>query len=184
MKEACRINKSWQDRGISLTTAINVSADECRHPGFFEKVNKLLDETKTAAQNMELEITESITIDDFIKTSAFLNQLKKIGFSICIDDFGTGYSSMTYLQKIPVNKLKIDKFFVDDIAHDSDAASIIGAIIALAHNMNLKVVAEGVEKKEQYQYLEEMNCDEVQGYYFSKPRSAEEVIEFIDNYNK
>ena len=184
LKEACKLNKQWQENSVFITTAVNISTEQFRHPGFFKKINEILNETKTSARNIELEITESITIDDFVKTRELLDKLRELGFIICIDDFGTGYSSMTYLQQIPVNKLKIDKYFIDGIERNHDAASIVGAINALAHNMNLKVVAEGVEKKAQLQYLIDIYCDEIQGFYLSKPLSSEKVIQFIETYNK
>jgi diguanylate cyclase (GGDEF)-like protein len=183
MKKSFEVNKSWQDQGYNLSTAINVSADQFRHSGLFEKTIKTINETGVRAKNIELEITESITIENFGKTIELLNQFKKAGLGICIDDFGTGYSSMTYLQKIPINKLKIDKSFVDNITHDRDAASIIGAIIALAHNLKLIVVAEGVETRAQYEYLSEINCDEIQGYYICRPLPESEILDFIKKHN-
>lgn len=182
LKEACALNKAWQDNGVFLTTAINVSAEQFKHTDFLKKLNEILDETKVTVQNIELEVTESVTIDDFVKVEELFAELKKLGFKICIDDFGTGYSSMTYLQSIPADNLKIDKCFIDEIPHDNNAASIVGAIIALAHSMNMGVVAEGVEKKSQFQYLKNTDCDEVQGYFLSKPLSQEEVIQFIESY--
>ncbi|MBL1140820.1 MAG: EAL domain-containing protein [Proteobacteria bacterium] len=184
MQQACSINKKWQAKGVDLNTAVNISADQFRHAGLYDKTMKILRETDVSAKNIEFEITESITIENFGKTIELLNDFKRAGLGLCIDDFGTGYSSMTYLQKIPINKLKIDKSFVDNIAHDKDAASIIGAIIALAHNLKLNVVAEGVETKAQYEYLCELNCDEVQGYYLSRPLPEAEILNFIIKHNK
>lgn len=184
MQEACIINKKWHEMGYDLTTAINVSAEQFRHPGFFEKIIDILEETNAEASNIVIEITESIAIEDFEKTKKTLEKLSDTGFYICIDDFGTGYSSMTYLQQFPVNMLKIDKIFVDNIIYDTESASIINAIIALAHNMNLNVVAEGVETIVQYQYINEIDCDEAQGFYYSKALSECEIIDFIEQNNR
>jgi diguanylate cyclase (GGDEF)-like protein len=183
MKKACIANKKWQDEGHNLNTAVNVSADQFRHLGLYEKIIYIIDETGVNPKNIELEITESITIESFEKTINLLNKLKSAGLGICIDDFGTGYSSMRYLQKIPIDKLKIDKSFIDNISFDKDAASITRAIIALAHNLELVVVAEGVESKAQYEYLAEIKCDEVQGYYISRALPESELIGFIEKHN-
>lgn len=183
MQKACETNKQWEDQGIVLNMAINISADQFRHMGLYERIMKIIRETGVSAKNIDFEITESITIENFGKTIALLNKFKEAGLGICIDDFGTGYSSMTYLQKIPINKLKIDKSFIDNIASDKDVASITGAIIALAHNLELIVVGEGVESKEQYEYLSNISCNEIQGYYISKPLPDKQVLEFIKDYN-
>lgn len=183
IQKACATNKQWQDKEMVLNTAINISADQFRHAGLYEKVMKIIRETGVSARNIDFEITESITIENFSKTIELLNEFKRAGLGICIDDFGTGYSSMTYLQKIPINKLKIDKSFVDNITKDKDAASITGAIVALAHNLKLNVVAEGVETKAQYEYLSEIECDEVQGYYLSRPLPETEILDFIKSHN-
>jgi diguanylate cyclase (GGDEF)-like protein len=183
MEKACMVNKKWENVGIPLNIAVNVSADQFRHSGFYDKMLKIVLNTGVKAKNIDLELTESITIENFGKTIDLLNRFKDAGLGLCIDDFGTGYSSMTYLQKIPINKLKIDKSFVDNIAHDKDAASIVGAIIALAHNLKLTVVAEGVETSAQYEYLKEIECNEVQGYFISRPLPEDEILDFIKKYN-
>jgi len=183
MRTACIQNKLWRDKGINLNVAVNVSADQFRQPQFYEKMVSIIEETGVNPNTIELEITESITIEDFSKTINVLNKFKEHGLGICIDDFGTGYSSMTYLQKIPFNKLKIDKSFIDNIHLDNDSASITKAILALAHNLDLKVVAEGVETKAQYDYLNAINCDEAQGFFLSRPLPADELIQHILMYN-
>ncbi len=181
--KACVTNKQWQEQGYNLNTAVNISADQFRHTGLYEKIMRIILETGVTAKNIDLEITESITIENLGKTIELLNKFKREGLGICIDDFGTGYSSMTYLQKIPINKLKIDKSFIDNITSDKDSASITGAIVALAHNLQLIVVAEGVETKEQYEYLAGIKCNEVQGYYISKPLPEDQILRFIKDYN-
>jgi diguanylate cyclase (GGDEF)-like protein len=183
MRTACMQNKAWRDKGINLNVAVNVSADQFRQPQLYEKMVNIIEETGVNPNSIELEITESITIEDFSKTINVLNKFREHGLGICIDDFGTGYSSMTYLQKISFNKLKIDKSFIDNIHLDNDSASITKAILALAHNLDLKVVAEGVETKAQYDYLNAINCDEAQGFFLSRPLPADELIQHILLYN-
>ncbi len=183
MRTACMQNKAWRDNGINLNVAVNVSADQFRQPQLYEKMVNIIEETGANPSSIELEITESITIEDFSKTITLLNKFRDYGLGICIDDFGTGYSSMTYLQKIPFNKLKIDKSFIDNIHLDNDSASITKAILALAHNLDLKVVAEGVETKAQYNYLNAIGCDEAQGFFLSRPLPADELIKHILMYN-
>ena len=176
-------NKEWSDKGINLNVAVNVSADQFRQPQLYEKMVSIIEKTGANPNAIELEITESITIEDFSKTINVLNKFRDYGLGICIDDFGTGYSSMTYLQKIPFNKLKIDKSFIDNIHLDNDSAAITKAILALAHNLELKVVAEGVETKAQYDYLNAINCDEAQGFFLSRPLPEDELIQHILMYN-
>lgn len=183
MSTACSINKRWQDQGINLNIAVNVSADQFRHLGFYEKMMAIINETEVNPVNLQLEITESITIENFTKTISLLNKFKANGLGICIDDFGTGYSSMTYLQRIPIDRLKIDKSFIDSIDTDDDSHSITRAIVALAHSLGHKVVAEGVESKLQYDYLQAMGCDEIQGYYFSPALPEPDLLDYIKQFN-
>lgn len=143
----------------------------------------ILDETGVDPKTIELEITEPSTIENFPKTIRLLNQFKEHGLKISIDDFGTEYSSMTYLQKIPIDKLKIDKSFIDNINLGDDSASITKAIVALAHSLSLTVVAEGVETKAQYDFLDEINCDEAQGFFLSRLLPENELIQHILLYN-
>ncbi|HIF51694.1 MAG TPA: EAL domain-containing protein, partial [Thiotrichaceae bacterium] len=183
MKSACKQSRLWNDNGIRLNIAVNISTDQFRQPGLYEKITAILDDTGVDPETIELEITESTRIENFPKTIKLLNQFKKHGLKISIDDFGTGYSSMTYLQKIPIDKLKIDKSFVDDINLSDDSASIIKAIVALAHSLSLSVVAEGVETKAQYDFLDAINCDEAQGFFLSRPLPENELIQHILLYN-
>ncbi|MGF1591489.1 MAG: EAL domain-containing protein [Pleurocapsa sp.] len=131
---------------------------------------------------LELEITESLLVKDIEKAIALLRELKTRGISIALDDFGTGYSSLSYLQKLPINTLKIDRSFVTNIASNPDDAAISKAIVALAQSLELNITAEGVETKEQFNYLQSQGCHEVQGYYFSRPLSAEMIKDFFTNY--
>lgn len=184
LREACHQSRRWQQQGKDFKIAINVSSDQFRQPHFFQNVVDILKETDVDPRRLELEITESIYIDNHEKTTRLLNELKDYGIDICIDDFGTGYSSMTYLQHIPVDKLKIDKSFIENIHQDKGAASIVKAIITLAHSLELRVVAEGVETRAQYVYLNAVACDEAQGFYICQPLPADEVTEHIKQANK
>ena len=133
-------------------------------------------------RNLELEITESLTIDDSVKTVSILEQFKQLGLSISIDDFGTGFSSLSYLQQYPIDNLKIDQVFIKDIPFNKSSISIAKAIIALGHSLDMKVIAEGVETIEQYKLLEEFECNVVQGFLISKPLPADELVEFVKTY--
>jgi diguanylate cyclase (GGDEF)-like protein/PAS domain S-box-containing protein len=172
LRTACAQNKAWQEAGLlQIPVAVNLSPRQLDQslPDF---VRKVLTESALSAQWLELEITENVVMKDAEKTVATLNALKQLGLKISVDDFGTGYSSLSYLRRFPVDALKIDKSFVRDIARDADSAAIVKAVISLAHILNLRVIAEGVEDHEQYNFLRQNGCDEVQGYYFGKPMSV------------
>ena len=174
LREACRQNRSWQLEGLPpLQVSVNISARLLRDNDFAEKVEAILGETGLAPEFLELEITETaiMGISDHIVLK--LLRLKELGVSISIDDFGTGYSSLSYLKNLPVDKIKIDRSFVMDIVSDPGDAAIVEAIISIAHALDLCVIAEGVESKGQLDFLMGRDCTEFQGYYFSKPLSAE-----------
>jgi diguanylate cyclase (GGDEF)-like protein len=170
---ACRQNKAWQDAGLPpLRAAVNVSARHFRH-GVEKTVARVLAETGLDSRYLELEITESSVMECTPESIDTLQKLRALGVRLSIDDFGTGYSSMSYLKRLPIAALKIDRSFVRDIALDSDSQAIVQAIIAMAHSLKLKVIAEGVETAEQLANLRQRGCDQVQGYVFSRPLSAE-----------
>jgi diguanylate cyclase (GGDEF)-like protein len=170
MREACQQNMRWRLEGYSdMRIAVNVSARQFNEPGFVETVEKILQETGLPADGLEIEVTESMLMNDIEQSIGILNSLSRLGVSLSIDDFGTGYSSLAYLKRFPINILKIDQSFVRDLVDDNDDRLIIASIIALAHNLQLRVVAEGVETYAQVDYLQKQQCDEIQGYYFSRP---------------
>ena len=143
-----------------------------------ERVESILDETRLHPQWLELEVTEGLLIENMAYTADVLQQLHEMGIHLSIDDFGTGYSSMNYLKRLPFDTLKIDRSFIKDITHNADDAAITTSIIMLAHNMNLSVVAEGVESVDQLQFLQKQGCDMIQGYLYSPPLTAEALNAF------
>jgi EAL domain-containing protein (putative c-di-GMP-specific phosphodiesterase class I) len=154
-----------------------VSAVQFRQEGFRKTIRSVLDETGLAPQYLELELTESLLLSNADVMFSVLQQLTAMGLRLAIDDFGTGYSSLSYLKHFPVSKLKIDRSFIRDLAVNPDDAAITAAIISMAKSLNLKVIAEGVETEAQMAFLRAHQCDEIQGYYLSKPLAADEVAD-------
>jgi diguanylate cyclase (GGDEF)-like protein/PAS domain S-box-containing protein len=175
LHSACAQNKAWQDLGLPpVVVSVNVSARQFRSNNFVRSVAESLQETGLAACYLEIELTESV-MHDAPQLVAMLGELKRLGVQIAIDDFGTGYSSLSSLKRFPVDRLKVDRSFVEHIATDPDDAAIVRTVIALGRNLELKVVAEGVETGDQMQFLREHACDEVQGFYFSRPVPPEQL---------
>lgn len=175
IREACSQNKEWQRRGLPpVPVSVNLSLRQFYQTDLVEKVELILTETKLDPKYLELEITETIAMQPDIAIRV-LNELKSIGVLIAMDDFGTGYSSLNYLRRFPIDHLKIDKAFVQDIQRDEEGRSIIATIIALGHNLNMPVIAEGVETEEQANLLKNYKCDMFQGYLFSRPLPAEMI---------
>jgi diguanylate cyclase (GGDEF)-like protein/PAS domain S-box-containing protein len=178
LRAACSQVRKWQKDGLAaVSVAVNVSAVQFRREGFSDLVRQVLLETGLAPQYLELEVTESLLLSSAEVTFAVLQELKDMGVSLAIDDFGTGYSSLSYLKRFPVSKLKVDRSFVRDVAVNPDDAAITTAIIRMAKSLNLKVIAEGVEDEAQMSFLRALRCDQIQGYYFSKPLGADAVAE-------
>ncbi|MGZ3253347.1 MAG: putative bifunctional diguanylate cyclase/phosphodiesterase [Burkholderiaceae bacterium] len=173
LREACRQNKAWQSAGLPhIDIAVNLSAKQFDHNHIALLTTEILKESGLDAKYLELEVTESMIMQNVEQSISVMNMLKTIGVKLSIDDFGTGYSSLSYLKRFPLDKLKIDQSFVRDIEADADDAAIVTAIIGLAKSLNLRVIAEGVEKKLQLDFLRKGDCDEMQGYFFSKPIPA------------
>ena len=171
--EACRQFKAWIDDGLTPgSIAVNISAVEFNHKSFVTDVNKILSDTQLMAHCLQLEITESVLMKDAQASTDILLTLKDIGIQLAVDDFGTGYSSLSYLQQFPIDVLKIDQSFVRELSIESQSGFIVNAIISMAKSLNLKVVAEGVETDQQLDFLRNLNCEEGQGYIFSKPLNA------------
>lgn len=179
LNEACKQNKTWQAAGFApVFISVNLSGKQFKQQNLIKIIEQALSESAFDPKYLELEITESI-IQDTKSTAEILNELRKLGLKISVDDFGTGYSSLSYLRRFPVNALKIDRSFVKDATKDTDSAAIVKAIIAMAHCLKLRVVAEGVETEEQLKFLSDEGCDEFQGYLISPPLPAEEVARFL-----
>jgi diguanylate cyclase (GGDEF)-like protein len=178
LRTACSQARKWQDEGLlAVPVAVNVSAVQFRQEGFRKLIARVLHETGLAPQCLELELKESLLLANADATFSVLQELKAMGLKLAIDDFGTGNSSLSYLKQSPVSKLKIDRSFVRDVAVNPDDAAITAAIIGMAKSLNLNVIAEGVENDAQMSFLRAHNCDEIQGYYFSKPLSTDEVVD-------
>jgi EAL domain-containing protein (putative c-di-GMP-specific phosphodiesterase class I) len=175
LRKACEANKAWQDAGFApLRVAVNVSAHQFKQPGFVGMVRKILGDTGLESRYLELELTESVLMEDAQTSIATLDELKRMGIHIAMDDFGTGYSSLSYLKRIPIDTLKIDRSFIHNLSTSSDNAAIVTAIMALAHSLRLNVVAEGVEEAKELMFLSALGCHVIQGFYFSKPLPADE----------
>lgn len=175
LRTACKQNKIWQDAGLPrVTVSVNISAKQFFQSNLAEVVENALNESGLEPKYLELEITESMTMDVERSISTLLD-LKKIGVNVSIDDFGTGYSSLNYLKRFPIDKLKIDQTFIWDCTTDQHDQTIVKTIISMAHNLKLKVIAEGVETKEHVSFLLQQMCTEAQGYYFSKPLSVADL---------
>ncbi len=171
--EACRQAKSWLDSGLSpMRMAVNISAVELRSKGFVDAVSAVLSETGLDPDCLELELTETFLMQDSKSTALVLRAIKALGVHLTLDDFGTGYSSLSYLKRFPIDALKIDRSFVRDLTTDADDASIVRAVISMGKNLNMRVVAEGVETLEQFTFLKQQICPEGQGYLFSRPMDA------------
>ncbi len=174
IEAACAQNKAWQERGLGfIRLAVNISPRQFRQPDLVSRVRSHLLKHRLEPKYLEIEVTESVLMEHMDLAATMLEELRQIGVHVSIDDFGTGYSSLSYLKRIPIDALKIDASFMHEITVASGDAEIVSAIIALAHNLKLKVVAEGVETEEQVNFLRGKGCDEIQGYLVSRPLSAE-----------
>ncbi|NAP01513.1 EAL domain-containing protein, partial [Halomonas sp. MG34] len=178
MYEACRQNKLLQGKGYDpVIVSVNLSAKQFHQKNLVTKIKNTLKETGLDPKYLELEITESMAMTNEHYILNTLQQLRELGVLVSIDDFGTGYSSLRYLSVFPVTKLKIDKTFMD--ASQKQNKAIVKSIIHMSHSLNMKVIAEGVETHEQIEFLREENCDEMQGYYFSKPLPPAKLIQLL-----
>ena len=183
LRAACQQAQSWQDAGLPpVPVAVNISAVQFRHKEFLESVATILKDTGLAPRYLELELTESVLMHDAESTASVLKALKAMGVRLAIDDFGTGYSSLSYLKSFPIDTLKIDQSFMRDIRHassDSDDAAIVAAVVGMGKSLHQRVIAEGVETREQLAFLQAQGCGEGQGFYFSRPLTAEELVPLL-----
>ena len=182
LRQACEQNRRWQDEGFApVQVAVNISGRQFHDRDLSQTVIRILNESGLAPNHLELELTESSIIQNAEFAATVLTRWRNMGVNISIDDFGTGVSSLASLKRLPIGALKIDQSFVRDATTDPDDAAIVMAIITLAHNLRLRVVAEGVETEEQLRFLQLLRCDEIQGYFFSKPLPAEKLVALFDS---
>jgi len=179
INEAIRQGRAWADEGTAVRIAVNLSAIQFKQKDLVEDIAARLREHGVSGEMLELELTESLFMEDVNATSRTLYQLKDLGISLAVDDFGTGYSSLSYLKRYPIDKIKIDRSFVRDLPLDADDVAITIAIISLATSLGLKVVAEGVETQTQLAFLEENHCDYIQGYLVSQPLDPQAMLEWL-----
>lgn len=184
LNAACLQLKEWMNMDYNnISMAVNLSARQFKDKNFVHMVFDIIEQTGIDPKRLELEITESVALEDLDYTISTIKKLKEIGVSFSLDDFGTGYSSMSYLKKLPVSNLKIDKSFLDTVMDDTSDQKIIQAIISLARNLDLNIIAEGVERSDQEQFLQDSNCNMAQGYLYSKPLPKERAVEYLKSIN-
>jgi diguanylate cyclase (GGDEF)-like protein len=180
LKTACMQNRAWQRQGVRrFPVAVNLSPRQFAEESLLDDIKSALAESGLTASDLELEITESMVMNDPEQAVSILRRLKELGIRVAIDDFGTGYSSLAYLKRFPIDSVKVDRSFVEDIPEDVNSMAIAQAVIAMAHSLRLKVVAEGVESEAQLSFLRGEGCDEIQGHYFSEARAASELSEIM-----
>ncbi|MCX7043175.1 MAG: EAL domain-containing protein [Gammaproteobacteria bacterium] len=178
--EACRQLKSWRTQGLTeICVGVNVSVLQLLRGNLVGYLKRLLDATELPADRIELELTESMVMQNAEQTTAVLNELRRLGVSLAIDDFGTGYSSLVYLKRLPIDTLKIDKEFIDDLTRDADDEAITSTIVTMGHSLGLTVIAEGVETEDQLNFLRQQGCDEIQGHWLSRPIDGDRCLAFI-----
>jgi EAL domain-containing protein (putative c-di-GMP-specific phosphodiesterase class I) len=179
---ACATQRAWREAGLPpLRMSVNLSPRQFLHEGLTRDIEMIVRASDADAAHLELEITEGMVMQDPERAVTVLREMRNIGVHIAIDDFGTGHSSLAYLKRFPVDNLKIDRSFITEIPADRGDAAITQAIIAMAHSLELKVIAEGVETEAQYQFLLAQRCDEYQGYFFSKPLPAEQMRALLED---
>jgi len=180
MQAAAQQAHTWVEQGLAATqVSVNVSPYQFHKRELVDDVHQALVEAEVGAELLELEITESCVIEDLDKVVNSIQQLRGTGISIAMDDFGTGFSSLSLLSRLPIDKLKIDRSFMHGIPGNRDNEVLVSTIILMAHNLGFEVVAEGVETAGQRDFLAELGCDQVQGYFYSKPVSADKIAEFL-----
>jgi EAL domain-containing protein (putative c-di-GMP-specific phosphodiesterase class I) len=179
IEAACRQHRQWRDEGLDIKVAVNLSVRQLRQPGLARTVAELLERTGIESAGLELEITESMLMKDTENAVRTLRELADMGVSLAMDDFGTGYSSLSYLKRFPLHTIKIDRSFINNIATDPDDYEIIRTIITMGHSLRRRVVAEGVETRQQLSILRELGCDEIQGYVLSPAIPADDLAKLV-----
>jgi EAL domain-containing protein (putative c-di-GMP-specific phosphodiesterase class I) len=182
LNEACRQGREWRDRysaGIDISVTVNISIRQFQQKELVDIVREALENNGLRPNSLILEITESFMLQETESTLAKLHELKKVGIRLAIDDFGTGYSSLSYLQRFPIDILKIDKSFIDKIGNGEEGKAVARAIIMMGDSLNLKTIAEGIERPEQILALQHLGCGAGQGFHFAKPLTADEMEFFL-----
>jgi diguanylate cyclase (GGDEF)-like protein/PAS domain S-box-containing protein len=175
LRSVCRTIRGWREAGLTGTNvAVNISARQFAQDDFLEQVSTILEEEKVPASSLTFELTESLLMDDAVRTIRMLQAIRAMGIDISVDDFGVGYSSLNYLKRFPINKLKVDRAFIRGIAEADEDAAIVSAVISLSHSLRMQVVAEGVEEDAQVQFLRESGCELLQGFFYGRPMPQEE----------
>ncbi len=178
--EACKQAKAWQNAGLRpLRVAVNLAPSQFRLVNLVDQIRRAIAAAALDPQLLEMELTESAVMSDAEESILILEAISRMGVLVSVDDFGTGYSSMSYLRRFPIDKLKIDRCFVEEMTRRPEDASIVRAIISLAHSLHLKVIAEGVETAEQLALLADLGCDQYQGFYFSPALSPNQFVELV-----
>jgi EAL domain-containing protein (putative c-di-GMP-specific phosphodiesterase class I) len=184
LREACAQANAWVKAGLPrMSMAVNVSASQFRNESFLQDLFAVLSETGMDPRYLELELTESVLMKRAELTASILSTLRERGVRVAVDDFGTGYSSLSYLRKFPLDAIKIDQSFVRQITTISGETAIVMAIISMGRSLNLRVIAEGVETQDQLEFLKVHQCDEAQGYYFSRPIPPEQLVKLLESWN-
>jgi EAL domain-containing protein (putative c-di-GMP-specific phosphodiesterase class I) len=182
IEESCKQIRAWLDEGLhGISVAINISARQFRNGNLDVQLSQAFERHGIAAHHLEIELTESMLMQEPKRAIEIMYKLKRLGVKISLDDFGTGYSSLGYLSRFPIDTLKIDQSFVRGLTTEQDDAEIASAIIGLAHRLKLQVVAEGVETGEQLAFMRTNDCNELQGYYFSKALTADDFAEMVQS---
>jgi len=184
LRTACRQQLLWQQQGLHLSMAVNLSAVQFKSASLIERISKIIDETGINPKHLELELTESALVEKPDEAVKVLNQIRSLGCSISIDDFGTGYSSLSYLKNFPVTILKIDRSFVTDLARNSGDRAIAQSVVSLADNLGMQTVAEGVEQQEQLEILRQIGCTYIQGFFYSRPVEADRIPDVVHGLNR
>jgi EAL domain-containing protein (putative c-di-GMP-specific phosphodiesterase class I) len=178
--EACRQAKAWQEQGLRpMRVAVNLAPSQFRLTNLVDQIRHALEAAQLDPQYLEIELTESAVMADAEESIVILEAISRMGVLVSVDDFGTGYSSMSYLRRFPIDKLKIDRCFVEEMTRRAEDASIVRAIISLAHSLHLKVIAEGVETPDQLAFLRELGCDQYQGFHYSVPVPNNVLVEML-----
>ncbi|GAA75744.1 hypothetical protein P20480_2215 [Pseudoalteromonas sp. BSi20480] len=178
LEQACQQQKRLENEGTEICIAVNVSVPQFKVKGYAQTVKNTLLKYGVDPKNIELEVTESVVMDELETVINTLRELKALGIEVAIDDFGTGFSSLSYIQSLPIDRLKIDRSFIKDL-NNGDTGAVAGLVISLGAKLGLKTIAEGVETQEQAKFLKDLGCDEVQGFMYAKPMPENKLLEFI-----